>query len=366
MSKTRTWPALNIAAIFLLVAGIVGCVVGAIIDGPGFFRAWLCAYVFWLGVPLAGITLVLVHDLSGGAWMATARPMLNAAIATMPIASLAGIPAVLGLRSLYSWSRAPLHHGNAFYLNPTDFFIRFAVYLLLWNLLAAFALWGPRTRGGSISPSLSWLSGLGLIGLAFSTGFASIDWILSLEPHFWSSAFPYGAAAGWFNTGLALILLTVAVVPGDDRERMADLAKILFATTIFWAYIEFIQFLIIWEEDLKSEIPWYVKRIDSVWRPELDVAIVFGFSIPFFLFLWGPTKRNRVIVAVACAFVLIGGLADKWWLVLPEFHMGGFSWLEPAAICALGGAIVLIFTWACRYAHLIASQGAPVRTTSHG
>jgi hypothetical protein len=121
----------------------------------GFFRAWLCTFLFRLGLPLVGVTLVLVHDLSRGEWMATARPVLNAAIATMPIASLAGIPAFIELHELYSWTHPAPSLGNTFYLNPDAFLLRYAIYIVLWNLLAAFALWGPRQEAEPIAPALS-------------------------------------------------------------------------------------------------------------------------------------------------------------------------------------------------------------------
>ena len=105
---------IQLTAIVLGLLGVVGCVVGAIFDPAAFFRAWLCSYLFWLGVPLAGITLVLVHDLSGGEWMATARGPLTAAALTMPLASLAGIPAFIGLHSLYSWNHTAPDLGPVF------------------------------------------------------------------------------------------------------------------------------------------------------------------------------------------------------------------------------------------------------------
>ena len=80
MTADRAWTRLNLAALCAVVLGVIGCAVGGGIDVTGFFRAWLCTFLFWLGVPLAGVTLVLVHDLSGGEWMATARPVINAAI----------------------------------------------------------------------------------------------------------------------------------------------------------------------------------------------------------------------------------------------------------------------------------------------
>jgi hypothetical protein len=339
----------SITAAALGVLGVIGCIAGAILEPDAFFRAWLCSYLFWLGVPLAGITLVLVHDLSGGNWMGSARPALNAAIVTMPLASFAGIPAFIGLHTLYEWTHAPADLKNLFYLNSTAFLIRYACYLVIWNLLAAFALWGPREGRLPIRPALSWLSGVGLIALAFSASFAAIDWILSLEPKFWSSIFPYTQAASWFNTGMALVVLTVALAgwPADERrQHMDDLSKILLATTIFWAYVEFMQFLIIWEENLKTEIHWYIVRLNSAWQPAIYISAILGFAIPFFVLLWAPTKRSRAAVAIACASILLSRVANTWLLVMPEFVQGTPFWLNVAAMLALGGGMMLLFAWA--------------------
>ena len=357
------------AAVALGALGVVGCVIGAIIDPAAFYRAWLCSYLFWLGLPLAGVALVLVHDLSGGDWMATARPALDAAIVTMPLASLAGIPAFFGLASLYAWTHPAPDLGNVFYLNPTAFFIRYAAYVVVWNLLAAFALWGPREGRLPIAPALSWISGIGLVVLAFSAGFASIDWILSLEPKFWSAIFTYTQGASWFNTGMAIVLLTVAWfgLPFGERKRhMADLSQILLATTIFWAYVEFMQFLIIWEENLKTEIPWYLKRLDSVWHPAIYVSAVLGFVVPFFVLLWAPSKRNSTAIATVCIGILMSRLANTWLLVMPEFTAPTPFWLDVAAILALGGAMVLLFAFGLRYTRRLAPAAAPVWTADHG
>lgn len=359
----------KLGAAALCALGIIGCIIGALSDPAAFLHAWLCSYVFWLGIPLAGITLVLVHDLSGGDWMAAARPVLDAAIATMPLASLAGIAAFVGLHSIYDWTSPPPGLANVFYLNPTDFFIRYGTYVVLWNLLAAFALWGPREGRRPIPPSLSWISALGLIVLALSASFAAIDWILSLEPTFWSSIFPYAQSASWFNTGMATVLLTIALFgwPADERRaHMSDLSRILLATTIFWAYVEFMQFLIIWEENLKTEIPWYLKRLNSAWQPALYVSAGLGFVVPFFVLLWTPSKYNRAVVATVCALILISRVADTWLLIMPEFTSPTPLWLDVAAVLALGGAIMLLFAAALRYADRLAPAGRPIWTAEHG
>ncbi len=348
MSADRIWVRLNLLALGAVVLGAIGCVVGGIIEPEGFFRAWLCSFLLWLGLPLAGITLVMVHDLTGGRWMATARPVLNAAVATMPLATLAGIPAFIGLHSIFSWTHPATTLTNTFYLNSTAFYLRYVIYLVLWNLLAAYALFGPRGEAVPIAPALSWLSGIGLILLAFSAGFASIDWILSVEPDFWSTVFPMIAGAAWFNTGLALVLLAVAVAApalGPRRDHMGDLAAILLATTIFWAYVEFCQFLIVWEENLKDEIPWYLIRMAGVWQPTLYVAAGLGFFVPFFALVSQPGKRSRGVVAAVCVLILVANVADKWWLVLPVFRRAGPFWLDAVAILALGGLMLLFFLW---------------------
>jgi hypothetical protein len=358
---------LGTAAISAL--GIAGCVIGALSDWPAFLHAWLCSYVFWLGIPLAGITLVLVHDLSGGAWMGTARPVIDAAIATMPIASLAGVAAFVGVDSLYDWTHPRADLNNLFYLNPTAFFIRYGIDVLLWNVLAAFALWGPRQGEAPIAPALSWISAIGLIVLAFSASFAAIDWILSLEPKFWSSIFPYTQAASWFNTGMAAVLLTVALTgwPAEDgRAHMSDLARILLATTIFWAYVEFMQLLIIWEENLKTEIPWYLKRLHSAWHPAIYISVGLGFVVPFFVLLWTPSKCNRTVVAAVCASILLSRIVNTWLLIMPEFESATPFWLDVAALLALGGAIMLLFGLALRGWRRPAGVERPAWTADHG
>jgi hypothetical protein len=301
--------------------------------------------------------------------MATARPILKAAIATMPVASLAGIPAFVALDTLYGWTQPPPSLGNVFYLNPTAFFVRYGVYVALWNALAAFAFWGPRDESQPIAPGLSWLSGIGLIVLAFSASFAAIDWILSLEPTFWSSAFPYTQAAGWFNTGMAIVLLTVTVVgwpTAEGRDHMSDLSRIFLATIVFWTYVEFVQFLIIWEENLKTEIGWYIKRLDSVWKPAIYVAVTLGFVVPFFTLLWTPSKRNRAVVGIICVSVLLSRFADTWLLVLPQFKEPTPLLLDIAAVLALGGPMLLLFAWALRYAHRLTTTSPPIWTADHG
>jgi hypothetical protein len=343
MNSERVWTRIDVAAFAALILGIVGCAVGAAAAISGFYRAWLCAYLFWLGVPLGAVTLILVHDLTGGNWMASARPVLAAAAVTMPVATIAGVPVLMGLRAIYSWPAAG-NLGNGWYLNAGFFLLRYAIDVVVWNALAAYALWAPRGLVVGVPPALRWVSAVGLLLLAYTASFAAIDWVLSLDPHFWSAVFPMIMGAHWFDTGLAVVLIVVAISPVGtvERGRLRDLAAILFATVIFWAYVEFCQFLIVWEANLSREIPWYLRRIVDGWRGVTWLIALSGFFVPFALLLWN--KRNPAVVATACGLILLSRLAESAWLVFPEFISPPPLWLVAAAVLALGGAMTLLFS----------------------
>lgn len=334
----------EIAALAVFVIGALGCAVGIVLRGDAFYPAWLCAFLFWLGLPIASVTLVLVHDLTGGRWMAIARPALEAAVSTMPLATLAGIAVMIGRAALYPWPSAG-GLGNAFYLNSGFFIVRYAIDVVLWNLLAAYALWAPRGIEIGVPPALSWLSAVGLLLLAYTGSFAAIDWVLSLDPHFWSAVFPMILGAGWFNTGLALVLIAVALAPASliARERLADLAAILLATIIFWAYVEFCQYLIVWEEDLAHEIPWYLHRLSGGWETAAWGIGITGFLLPFWVLLWGPLKRSRAMVIAVCGLILLSRIAYIFWLALPGSAHRSLWWIDAAAVLALGGLVLLVF-----------------------
>ncbi len=316
---------------------------------------------------------MLVHDLTGGNWMASGQAGSRRGDPDDAACDPRRDPGLCRSARFYSWTHPAPSLGNTFYLNQPMFYLRYGVYVVLWNLLAAFAFWAPRGEAAPIPPGLSWISGIGLVVLAFSTGFAAIDWILSLEPNFWSSVFSYirpgRLVQHWACDGAASCMCSDG--PGDlattPRPHGRSWPRILLATTMFWAYIEFMQFLIIWEENLKSEIPYYLHALPGSGEAAMYIWIGFGFIIPFFVLLWRPSKRNRAVVATICGLLVLSRVADIWWLVLPEFPQAGPFWLDVAAIAALGGAMVLIFAWAMRFGHLVKPGGWPMwKAAGHG
>ncbi|MGE5268914.1 MAG: hypothetical protein ACM3JG_04490, partial [Thiohalocapsa sp.] len=124
-------------------------------------------------------------------------------------------------------------------------------------------------------------------------------------------------------------------------------------------------FLIIWEENLKIEIPWYLLRIDSVWQAAEYVAVAFAFFIPFFALLTAPGKHSRSVVGGVYILILFGHIAEKWWLILPEYAAAGGFWLDAAAMLALGGAMGLLFLLALRFAARLIAPAIRLAAT-HG
>jgi hypothetical protein len=354
-----------IATAACAVAGCAAALWGWLAAPQAFYPAWLAAFWYWLGVPLGALALLMIHDLTGGRWEIVARRPLEACAATMPLFVLAFLPLVAGMHHLYSWSRPEVAHQirNGWYLDTTFFGWRAVTYFVVWNLLALRQLW--IAPGNGVGRPSAWLSGIGLMLMGYTVTLAAVDWLMSIEPDWFSSVYGMMTGAGQFVTALSLVLAVVALGgPPLGMERaafgkdLANLATILLAVLIFWAYCAYSQWLIIWEENLRFEIPWYLERLRAGWRAVIEAVAVAHFIVPFFLLVWTPAKRSRVLVATACGLVLAAHWLEVWWLVLPPFHDTGFGWLEPLAALGLGGVWACLFLWRLQHGRILPARAA--------
>jgi hypothetical protein len=313
--------------------GLVLCVLGAVLDPDSFAFAWLAAATVWLRWPLGCLILLLVHALTGGRWGFSVRPWLVLGIGLFPLLLPAIIPILLLARHLYPWLRPGVSEelANGFYLNAPFATVRWFFYLLVWFGLGALVLLRLR-RGG---PSAT-LAAPGLILLGLTVNFASIDAIMSLDPHFNSSVFGMMSAA---ETGLFALSITImATVLGDpvSPAEREDLARLLQGLLILWAYLDFMQLLIVWQSDLPHEAAWYLVRSTGLWGAVAAITALAHFLLPFLALLL-PSLRRSVhgIVAIAGLLIVMGVLRD-WWLMLPAAGRG-VSWVDFAAVMAFGG-----------------------------
>jgi len=355
-------------ALVVGIAGVAICVLGAFFDSEQFFRSYLLAYVFWVGIALGCFAILMLQHMSGGAWGLVIRRVLESATRTFPLLAVLFIPIAIGVRSIYIWAGPHAGQGNealqhaldhkAPYLNVPFFIGRavfyFAIWILLSYLLNKWSLEQDRTKHRPLTTRLQGISGPGLVLYGFTVTFASIDWIMSLEPQWFSTIFGVLVMGGQGLSAMAFIIAVVVVLsrykPLSDvikPSHLHDLGKLMLAFLMLWAYFGFSQFLIIWSGNLPEEIPWYVRRLQTSWKWVGLALVLLQFALPFVLLLSRDLKRNsRTLVTVAVA-VIVMRLVDLIWLTVPEFHEGAFRihWMDLLMPIGVGGLWLAYFAY---------------------
>ena len=343
-----------------LGAGILGLVggvalaVGAFIARDQFFRSYLWAYVFLVGVAVGSLAWLMCQHLTGGAWGVVIRRPAEAAARTIPLVALLFVPIALGIPSLYTWSQpttdAVLEIKQIHYLNAPFFLVRTGAFFAGWLFLSWFLnRWSAKEdRSGPVPAhsKMSRISGPGLIFWGFSVTFMAIDWVMSLSPNWYSTMFGLLFIAGQGLSAMSF-LITVLVFLSNFRpmsevltaRHLHDLGKLLLANVMIWAYFSFSQFLIIWAGNLPQEIPWYIERLKGGWQYVALIIVLGHFALPFALLLSRDLKRNFKLLATIALFILSMRLVDVYWQVMPDASKGGLavSWLDLAAPLGLAG-----------------------------
>jgi hypothetical protein len=351
-------------ALVVGVAGLALCAVGFAANRAHFFKAYLLAYVFWIGIALGSLAISMLHHLSGGAWGVVIRRVLEAASRTLPFMALLFLPIAFGIHELYLWANpeavakdAILQHKAA-YLNVRFFIIRAAIYFVIWSALAyLLSKWSlEQEQRGETGQALRMqrLSGLGLVLYALTILFMSVDWIMSLDPHWFSTIygilFMGGQGLSAFAFAIAVAVLLSRTEPMSRviaPAHLHDLGKLMLAFVMLWAYFSFSQFLIIWSANLPEEIPWYLRRWGGGWQ-WVGLLLIFGhFVLPFVLLLSSDIKRSgRTLIGVAVTIILMR-IVDLFWNIGPlhDEESFGATWLDAVAPVALGGIWLAIFLW---------------------
>ncbi|HEV8316507.1 MAG TPA: hypothetical protein VGQ10_03820 [Vicinamibacterales bacterium] len=349
----------------VMLAGAVGlvlCALGLLVDREQFFRSYLVGYMFWLGIALGSMALCMVHHMSGGAWGLVIRRIFEASSRTLPVLALLFIPIALGMHDLYPWTHADhVQHNEvlqhkSLYLNIPFFLARAMFYFAVWIVLARqLNRWSLEQDLGDVVRStrrMQLLSGGGLVLYGLTITFASVDWVMSLNPHWYSTIFGFIFMG---SQGLAALAFTIAVAVMLSRsEPMAhvyradhfhDLGKLLLAFVMLWAYFNFSQYLIIYSGNLVEEIPYYVARTRGGWGIVALILVVFHFALPFALLLSRDLKRSGSRLMAVALGILVIRVVDLFFLVAPEFETQGFSihWLDIAAPIGLGGLWLWLF-----------------------
>ena len=348
-----------------LIVGAVGILLslfGAAIARDQFFRSWLLSYLFWFAIALGALPLVMLHHLVGGKWGFATRRILESVTRTLPLMTILFVPVIFGIHSLYEWSHDDavaqdiiLQHKSP-YLNTPFFIARAAFYFAAWLLMGWFLnRWSKQqdsTRDGSFAKRFQRLSAPGLIIYALTITFASTDWVMSLEPHWFSTIYGMMFMVGQALTTLAFVIAVLALLADTppiseflEPEIFNDLGNLLFAFIMLWAYLSFSQYLIIWSGNLPEEIPWYLRRSRGGWQWIAVALALFHFAIPFFLLLIRRNKRRRQVISGIAIAVVVMRLVDLMWLVVPAHEPTvHVHWLDIATLAGIGGLWVAGFS----------------------
>jgi hypothetical protein len=355
---------IQLPALAVGVAGLAACALGAFLDPGAFFPSYLFGYLFWLGIALGSLAIVMLYHLVGGAWGFPIRRLLESAALTLPLLALLFVPLLFGLGELYAWARPaavaadPLLQHKQPYLNPPFFIVRAAIYFGLWIGLAYFlsrwSLQQDATDDPALGQRMRYLSRFGLVAYMLTVTFASIDWVMSIEPDWYSTIYGLIYVAGQGLAGFSVAIISAALL--KDRQPLArvitpdtfgDLGGLLMTFVMFWAYVAFSQFLLVWSGNLPEEVIWYEHRIHGGWNWVIIFVIAFQFAGPFLLLLARQAKRTAWSLAALALAILLVHLADLFWLVVPPFRQAGISlhWLDAAAPIGIGGIWLAAFAW---------------------
>jgi hypothetical protein len=378
----------------ILLALIIAVIRGKFHD---FFHGYLVAFLMFLGLTLGCIALGLLVSIVGGRWGEVVRPVIAAGAKALPLMAILFLPLLLGLKDTYPWASNKFDHDEVIvhqrhiWLSTGAFVIRAVVYFVIWAVLAgAVVVWSRQRDTLSLrseelptdSP-LRVITGPGIAVFGITVTFAAIDWVMSVEPRWYSTIFGLSYIAGvalgaLAFASLAIVLFTdaggrvfkrgsefgrvdVRMSAGGDPARgplvkptdFGDLGNLLMTFTMLWAYLNFSQFLIIWAGNMPAEVRYYTARVMTGWKWVGLLLIIGHFAIPFFTMFSRDAKRNPVVLGRVAAFVLVMRAVDWIWVIEPSVrsNMGYSTRLGPwilsdlLLLVGIGGIWLALFCW---------------------
>jgi len=364
------------------IAGTVGVVALGVSAALGWqqrdqlMHAYLVAFLFGLSLALGGLFFVLVQYASRAGWSVTVRRLAENAMATLPLFALLFVPiALFGIDTLYHhWSHPgddAILLGKQGFLNPTGFYLRAAAYFAVWIGMSTWFYRRSTRQDEEATPAITRrmqsVSAPALVLFALSVTYASIDWIMSLDPHWFSTMFGVYFFAGCAVASFAVIILAAlalrrggflaGVVTG---EHFHDLGKLLFAFVVFWAYIAFSQFMLIWYGNIPEETEFFVRRWQDGWEI-LSVLLAAGhFGVPFLFLLPQRVKRNGLALTLAALWLLFMHYLDLYWLVMPSLHPEHAHLYVLDVTCLIGVVALFVALFAHRLVgHSLVPVGDP-------
>jgi len=354
--------ALGVGGIFSLVI-LIAALVGGDVGKEQALRSWLLGFIFWGGIGLGCLGILILQYLFRGAWSVVVRRVAEAGSRTLPVILLLFLPLLAGVNHLYEWTHMhddPIVAYRGWYLTPMGWGLRSLIYFALWGVIVYLLnKWGAnQDKAKTYDESAKWLAmatnfcGPTMVFFVLIVTFASVDWVMSLDPHWFSTIWGLLYVVGWALSAFSFIVVILASIANEapmnrilGKKHFHDIGKLMLALVMIWAYFNFSQYLIIYSGNLPEETGWYLKRYRGVWGWISVILILFHFAFPFLVLLNRDIKRNAKWLARVAIFILVLRLIDYFFMIGPSprvhdaagqllYHV---SWMDFAAPIAVGG-----------------------------
>ncbi len=345
------------------VVAAVPCIAGAFSEPRQFFHAYLIGYLYLLGTTLGSMGLVMLYHLTSGYWGLITRRLFESASRTLPLVALLTVPLLFALPRIYQWTSHaavasdPRLQAKQFYLTTPLFIVREILYFAIWLTLAYFLnRWSAEQDlrdDPAVLKKLRCLSAPGLVLYCVSITFAAVDWLMSLEPHYYSTTFGFRIITGQAVNAMSFgVVISMALADRNPiaslitKKRLRDLGNLIFAMIMLWAYIAFTEFLIVWAGNIPDETSWFRHRFWAGWGKLAWLLLTFHFFVPFFLLLQRAVKhRPRLLMGVA-GWLLFMRAVELFWMIEPSEHPRFvLHWMDIVVPIGMGGIWLGVFFW---------------------
>ena len=341
--------------------------------------SYLYSYMSIIGLSLGSMIFVLLQHITRAGWSVVIRRIPEAAMATMPLFMLLFIPIAMNIDLLFPWTAINSDDiiliKKAPYLSVGFFYIRCAIYLFLWTVIGLWFYRQSIKQDDENNPEISrkmWaISAPSIIVFALTTSFASFDWLMSMQPHWFSTIFGVYFFSGNLLSSLAFITLFLVWMQKNNFlnkkivnvEHYHDLGKLIFGFVIFWAYISFSQFMLYWYGNIPEETEFYLHRLHSGWEWMSYILPISNFIIPFFLLLSRHAKRKIKVLVFGCIWIIFSHLFDIFWLVMPNFNTSNgkvshftFSWMDIVCPLAMMALFIAYICYLLNRVHIVSNS----------
>lgn len=360
--------------IVLFVIGIIFGVIAFFSDHSRASFNYLIAYAFMLSIGVGSLFLIALEYIVGAVWSVPIRRIVEFFAATVPFLAVLVIPLLINMHDLFHWSHIDavaedkVLQGKAPYLNVPFFIIRVFVIIGIWSLFYFFFIRNSKKQDSSGDQNLTRinikLSAVFIPVFAISITLSAIDFLMSIEPHWFSTIFGVYYFSGTVVAALAVVTLATVLLkengylhPAITNDHLYSLGGLMFAFVNFWAYIAFSQFMLIWYADLPEETFWFLQKWNGNWSVFSVALIIIHFVVPYIALLSQPSKMDPKRLKFIAVWLLFAHLFDLFWLVMPELEQlssgYSFSWIDFVFPVAVTGLLILIFSMKAKKENLL-------------